>query len=88
VIDSSDEERFSLAKQELQKLLRHELLQHCPVLVYANKRDQEGAASLEQVTKALELHKEHRRRKWFVQSTCALNGFGLYEGLDWLSKQL
>ncbi len=26
--------------------------------------------------------------QWFVQSTCAVQGSGLYEGLDWLSDQL
>lgn len=26
--------------------------------------------------------------QWHVQSTCATHGDGLYEGLDWLSKEL
>ncbi|XP_059393644.1 ADP-ribosylation factor 4-like [Carassius carassius] len=26
--------------------------------------------------------------QWFVQATCAVQGSGLYEGLDWLSDQL
>lgn len=26
--------------------------------------------------------------QWHVQSTCATQGDGLYEGLDWLSKEL
>jgi len=27
-------------------------------------------------------------RTWYIQGTCATNGSGLYEGLDWLSTQL
>ena len=26
--------------------------------------------------------------QWYVQATCATQGEGLYEGLDWLSKEL
>jgi len=26
--------------------------------------------------------------QWFIQSTCATQGHGLYEGLDWLSAEL
>ncbi|XP_026679909.1 ADP-ribosylation factor 4 [Diaphorina citri] len=29
-----------------------------------------------------------RNRQWYIQSTCATQGQGLYEGLDWLSNQL
>jgi len=27
-------------------------------------------------------------RRWYIQSTCATQGQGLYEGLDWLSGEL
>lgn len=26
--------------------------------------------------------------QWYIQSTCATQGSGLYEGLDWLSNEL
>lgn len=26
--------------------------------------------------------------QWFIQNTCATQGHGLYEGLDWLSNEL
>ena len=29
-----------------------------------------------------------RNRNWYIQSTCATTGDGLYEGLDWLSATL
>ena len=43
--------------------------------------------STTEVTNKLGLH-NLRSRRWFIQSTCATNGEGLYEGLDWLSNQL
>lgn len=36
------------------------------------------------LTDALGLH-EIKNRKWYIQSTCAVNGSGIYEGLDWMS---
>jgi len=38
-----------------------------------------------EITEKLGLHKL-AGREWFIQGTCALNGEGLYDGLDWLSK--
>ena len=29
-----------------------------------------------------------KNRHWYIQSTCATTGDGLYEGLDWLSNAL
>ncbi|KTF93505.1 hypothetical protein cypCar_00044617 [Cyprinus carpio] len=31
---------------------------------------------------------EELQKMWYVQATCATQGTGLYEGLDWLSEQL
>jgi hypothetical protein len=39
-----------------------------------------------EITDKLDLHSLHNRQ-WYVQVTCATSGDGLYEGLDWLSKQ-
>ena len=40
-----------------------------------------------QVTDKLGLQ-QMRNRNWYIQSTCATTGDGLYEGLDWLSRTL
>merc|ERR1712183_291824 len=39
------------------------------------------------LTEKLMLH-NMRNRDWYIQATCATNGDGLYEGLDWLSQRL
>lgn len=40
-----------------------------------------------EMTEELALHKL-KQPKWFIQATCAVSGDGLYEGLDWLSKNI
>jgi hypothetical protein len=40
-----------------------------------------------EITDKLDLHSLNNRQ-WYVQATCAMNGDGLYEGLDWLSKNI
>ena len=40
-----------------------------------------------EITEKLGLH-QLRSKDWFIQGCCALNGDGLYEGLDWLTKTL
>nr|DBA32955.1 TPA: hypothetical protein GDO54_000698 [Pyxicephalus adspersus] len=40
-----------------------------------------------EITDKLGLH-SLRHRNWYIQSTCATSGDGLYEGLDWLANQL
>uniref|UniRef100_T1GLQ5 small monomeric GTPase n=1 Tax=Megaselia scalaris TaxID=36166 RepID=T1GLQ5_MEGSC len=57
------------------------------LLVFANKQDLPGSMVATEIVDKLHLS-SIRQRKWFIQSTCATQGYGLYEGLDWLSTQL
>merc|ERR1711935_217891 len=56
-------------------------------LVFANKQDLPNAMNADEITDKLGLH-SLRQRNWYIQSTCATTGDGLYEGLDWLSTSL
>merc|ERR1712113_1020565 len=58
-----------------------------PVLVFANKQDLPRAMGVAEVTDRLGLH-SLRNRVWYIQSSCATTGDGLYEGLDWLSQEM
>ena len=84
VIDSSDKERINEAKEELNLILKDEQLNKASVLVMANKQDLEGALSISEISQKLGLFSLHSH-KWFIQGTCATNGKGIYEGLDWLA---
>merc|ERR1712025_1236032 len=87
VVDSSDRDRIEDAREELFKMLNEEEMRDAVVLVFANKQDLPGAMSASEVTDKLGLQ-NLRNRRWYIQATCAVQGHGLYEGLDWLSNEL
>ncbi|KAH7729528.1 ARF-3 protein [Aphelenchoides avenae] len=87
VVDSNDRERIEEAKEELHKMLNEDELRDATLLVFANKQDLPNAMSAAELTDRLGLH-NLRSRQWYIQATCATQGHGLYEGLDWLSNLL
>uniref|UniRef100_A0A8C2KLE5 ADP-ribosylation factor 4-like n=1 Tax=Cyprinus carpio TaxID=7962 RepID=A0A8C2KLE5_CYPCA len=87
VVDSNDRERAQEAAEELQKMLQEDELRDAILLVFANKQDLPNAMPISEMTDKLGLQ-ALRSRTWYVQATCATQGTGLYEGLDWLSEQL
>jgi ADP-ribosylation factor 1/2 len=85
VVDSSDRDRMEDARDELQTMFADQELSNATLLVFANKQDLPNAMTTDQIANKLALP-EMRGRQWFVQSTQATTGDGLYEGLEWLSK--
>jgi len=86
VIDSSDIDRIDIAREELMLTLQDEKLANTNLLIFANKQDLPNALSASQIIEKLQIDKL-KTRKWLVQSTCAITGDGLYEGLDWICNQ-
>ncbi|XP_031631044.1 ADP-ribosylation factor 2-like [Contarinia nasturtii] len=87
VVDSNDPDRIAEAKKELNGLLKEDELRDAAVLVIANKQDLPNAMSTAELVEKLNLN-QLWKRNWHVQATCATQGNGLYEGLDWLSNEL
>nr|ABD65454.1 Arf5 [Suberites domuncula] len=87
VVDSNDRERINEAKDELARMLQEDELRDAVVLVFANKQDLPNAMSVSEIKDKLGLH-NLTSRNWYIQTACATQGTGLYEGLDWLSQQL
>lgn len=87
VVDSADQDRIEETKAELHKLLSEEELANVVLLVFANKKDMPDAMSASEIREKLGLV-SMRDRPWFVQSSCAVKGEGLYEGLDWMATQI
>ncbi|ELP91079.1 ADP-ribosylation factor, putative [Entamoeba invadens IP1] len=87
VVDSNDRDRISEAKEELMKMLNEDEMRNAVLLVFANKHDLPQAMSISEVTEKLGLQ-TIKNRKWYCQTSCATNGDGLYEGLDWLADTL
>lgn len=87
VVDSNDRDRVDEARDELQRMLNEDELRDAQLLVFANKQDLPNAMNAAEITDTLRLH-SLKQRSWFIQSTCATSGDGLYEGLEWLSNSL
>jgi len=94
VVDSSKADRFEEAKLELQKIFK------CcqttgvksgngtaPILVLANKQDLPNAADSAKIEAVLGL-RELGASFWHVQSTCAVTGEGLEEGMAQLTEMI
>lgn len=84
VLDSCDDASMDLAKLELQKILKEKSMQKTPVVVLANKQDLYGAVCVDEVVRRLGL----RNKKCMVQPTCAIDGSGISQGLDWLAAEM
>ena len=96
MVDSNDRERicdetgkneFDTARDELHRMLAEDELRNAVLLVLANKQDLPNAMTVNECTDKLGLNLI-KNREWYIQSSCATTGDGLYEGLDWLSKTL
>lgn len=87
VIDSTDRERLTVAKQELHQMLAHQDLKNAAVLVFANKQDVLGSMSSKQIMQHLNLSciKDHH---WHIQNCCALTREGLNQGLEWMCDRV
>lgn len=87
VCDSADIEQLKKVKGELHRLLNINQSREVPLLVCANKADLPGALDDDQCVNELGLH-DIRRRSWKVQKTCATNGDGLYESIEWMFNEI
>lgn len=87
VVSSSYNSYFYEERYELNRWINNHLFRNSPILVLANKQDFPNAISPEEVAHRLGMY-DLMDRKWFVCGTCGLTGEGLYEGLDWLARNL
>lgn len=87
VVDSCDTLRLEEAKEEMIRVINDEEMRDAALLVLANKQDLPGAMTPQTLMEKLGLH-SIRGHDWYLQSTIATSGDGIYEGLDWLAKTL
>lgn len=88
VIDSSNKDRLDEAHSELVKLISEKELRDACLLILLNKQDIHGCLTIEEISDKLSLYKLCCGRSWHLQACDAPSGTGLYDGLDWLSRQL
>ncbi|KAF7356408.1 hypothetical protein MVEN_00973400 [Mycena venus] len=87
VVDATAPERFSEAKEEIQRLNNDstKCASH-PLLILVNKTDMAGAVDLATISQALGIDQISRLRKIIaVKGVSAMTGEGLDEVLEWLS---
>lgn len=84
VVDASDRSQFQVAKQEFHQIVQAPKLKGCPILVFANKQDIEGAISADELAQTLDI-KNLDPKRYHIQESCALTGQGLVDGMNWLS---
>uniref|UniRef100_F6RLS6 ADP-ribosylation factor-like protein 6 n=1 Tax=Ciona intestinalis TaxID=7719 RepID=F6RLS6_CIOIN len=88
VVDSTDRIRMTVAKEELNQLLRHKQIvqkRSLPFLFFSNKSDLRQSVS---AVKCAQLMGLDAGRPWHICPCNALTGEGLNEGLGWLSDQI
>ena len=87
VVDSTDSERMSIAKDELHSMLKEPELKDAVIAIFANKQDLQNSMTSATISDKLMLHtiKDHT---WNIFNTCALTGKGLDEGLKWVATQI
>ncbi|XP_014784130.1 E3 ubiquitin-protein ligase TRIM23 [Octopus bimaculoides] len=88
VVDSSNKDRLQEAYNELAKLVQEKELREASLLIFANKQDIESCASIEEITEQFSLFKLCCNRSWHIQACDAKSGYGLHDGLEWLSRQM
>lgn len=88
VVDAADRDRIAEATAELQRVMGMEGMEDCPLLVFANKQDQQTALSAAQLAEEMKVADIAGGRAWHCQGTSAISGQGLYEGMDWMTERL
>ncbi|KAG0223244.1 ADP-ribosylation factor family-domain-containing protein [Mortierella sp. GBAus27b] len=80
------------ARSNLWALLNHEELRYhaprMPLLMFANKQDDDHAMLVSEVRDMLDLGLIPSEQPWHIQGVSAVTGQGLKEGMEWLTAQL
>ncbi|CAE7947347.1 ARF1 [Symbiodinium sp. KB8] len=86
IADCNDRDRVDDARKQIHYILREEELLDKPLLVLANKQDLPNAMSVAELEDKLSLN-QIGDRPWFIQESVAIEGKGINDGLEWLSRQ-
>ncbi|XP_054654550.1 ADP-ribosylation factor-like protein 11 isoform X2 [Dunckerocampus dactyliophorus] len=85
MVDSSDPGRMPEAQKALKKVLSDERLRGVPLMVLANKADQPGAVSVQEISKQLGMS-NYPQLPWEIQACSALQGVGLRQAFTSVAK--
>ncbi|KAF2102672.1 ARF/SAR superfamily [Rhizodiscina lignyota] len=88
VIDSNDRDRLDEARTELARIIQDREMKDALLLVFANKQDIPGAMRPDELSRRLKLDEIAKNHIWKVEPSCATTGEGIFEGLEWLGKNV
>ncbi|XP_071827344.1 ADP-ribosylation factor-like protein 3 [Apostichopus japonicus] len=88
VVDSIDEDRFTVAKEELTKLLADQRLKGVPLVVVANKQDQAGAKQGSEICKALGVEPDCDDRDVYIIETHTSENSASLEEIERLKNMM
>ena len=87
IVDGCDVDRFEEAKKELHMIMNRPEAKNVVLVTFINKSDLDHCADPDDMIETLSLD-AFEDRDWRVQSSSAVTGDGINEGLAWLSKVL
>ena len=87
VVDSSDLERISEARQELSNVLENPEMEGVPVVIIGNKQDIPRALKTHDIAQKLSLLQQ-KANPWHLQEASAKNDDGIYEAMHKLSDMV
>jgi response regulator RpfG family c-di-GMP phosphodiesterase len=91
-VDSCERDRIDEAADELSKVMKHETLKDSVLLVLANKQDSNLWDTNIPFMNGYEIEEKLNlwdiKQKWHLQLCSVKTGNGLYEGFNWLSKNI
>ncbi|XP_008646069.1 ADP-ribosylation factor 1 isoform X1 [Zea mays] len=90
VVDSSDREWILRAKDLLNIILDEDQFRNrdLALLVFANKQDRPNVMSAAEIADEFGLPSRLCNRRWHIQSSSAISGEGLHEGMAWLCTNI
>ncbi|KAL0230336.1 hypothetical protein PCE1_003897 [Barthelona sp. PCE] len=87
VIDSTDELRLALVRDELVCLLENADVRNVPILFFANKQDLPTALPADQIGAAIGMN-EIRDHDVMIVGSSAMTGDGLMDGFKWVIDRI
>jgi len=88
VVDSSDRERIKEAKQCLSSAMMDPAIANVLLFVLANKQDEDGALTPDEVEEALSLNNYRNQRQVVIHGISALTGDGIREVKNILAEKI
>ena len=86
ILDSNDCDRIEEVKNELHYIMSEDRLKDVKLLILCNKQDLPNAKSADYIGNRLELN--NIKQEWYIQECSALHGNGIFEGLEYIYKNI